>query len=314
MYFRLACAISIFSASGLAQETVAPQAPPRPAPGQPDAATTPAPPAGAPAPATTTAATTAVSPGQPAARPDSPSGKPVRYGPAGLPRDEFALGVALVAGPRFPGATKYRFLVVPYARYENGNGLYISPMEGIGMKTQLSKALTLGTSIRYDFNSRDSDDDPRFASWESVSGAAAATFFAEYRMGRTLLRAEIEERLAASDSNGGTAELQVAQILSMTPSGVVTAGAFVQGMNGDYANTFFSVSPTAAASSGLSEYNAGTGWYKTGVFVRYVAPIYENWGLFTRVAVEHLADEASDSPITDTDWQATVILGLAYRF
>ena len=240
----------------------------------------------------------------------SPAGAPA----AGGPPQGLTLGAALVSGTRYPGASDYRVLAVPYFNYEYNRWLFVSPVEGVGVRARVAPEVFVSAALRYDFTSRESDDDPRFAAWRSVRGAPATAVSAEWRPGRFSLKGVVVSRLANAYSDGTTAEIQASYAVVRGASGVWSLGVSGAWMDGDYANTFFAIDGAAASSSGWRRHDASAGPLSVGLFTRVVVPLDERWSIFARAGLDRLAGDAASSPLTEAKWQAGAVLALGYRF
>lgn len=235
--------------------------------------------------------------------------------PATIPYDEWAVGAALIVVPRYPGASSYQALPVPMLHYENKSGFFASPVDGVGFKADTGR-FAAGLSLRYDFSSRASDDDSRFSQWNSIDGAAAARLFGEYRAGAYRFKISHDQRLTREDESGGFSRLEICRRIAVSDNGahILAAGIAADVMDGDYANTFFSVTPTQAASSGLRTYDADGGLASAGIFVNHVWKISPRFGAFIRVTLNQLQGDAAASPITRSRNYGTGLLSFAYRF
>lgn len=65
----------------------------------------------------------------------------------------------------------------------------------------------------------------------------------------------------------------------------------------DFMNTYFSISPSGASASGLSEFTAGAGIRDLRAGVVYIQPISRQWQVGAGVFYSRLLGDAADSPI-----------------
>ncbi|KAA9009877.1 MipA/OmpV family protein [Histidinibacterium aquaticum] len=82
----------------------------------------------------------------------------------------------------------------------------------------------------------------------------------------------------------------------------------------DYADTYFSVTPSEAAASGgrFAAYDAEAGALSTGVELGVTYQIDENWGIDGAVTYEQFVGSAADSPIIEqgSDDQVSISVGV----
>jgi outer membrane protein len=87
--------------------------------------------------------------------------------------------------------------------------------------------------------------------------------------------------------------------------------------NSDFMNTYFGVSSADVAKSGLSRFDAGSGFRDINIPVALVFHYSMNWHVAAGFKYFKLLDDASDSPITDlrgSDNQLIAGLGVAYSW
>jgi len=87
--------------------------------------------------------------------------------------------------------------------------------------------------------------------------------------------------------------------------------------NSDFMNTYFGVSSADAGRTGLSQFDAGSGFRDINIPASLVFHFSEQWHLAAGVKYFKLLDDAADSPITDlrgSDTQLIAGLGLAYSW
>jgi outer membrane protein len=87
--------------------------------------------------------------------------------------------------------------------------------------------------------------------------------------------------------------------------------------NSDFMNTYFGVSSADVAKSGLSRFDAGSGFRDINIPVALVFHYSMNWHVAAGFKYCKLLDDASDSPITDlrgSDNQLIAGLGVAYSW
>ena len=65
----------------------------------------------------------------------------------------------------------------------------------------------------------------------------------------------------------------------------------------DFMNSYFSVTPSGATASGLSEYTAGAGMRDLRAGVVYIQPISQQWQVGAGVFYSRILGDAADSPI-----------------
>jgi MipA family protein len=77
----------------------------------------------------------------------------------------------------------------------------------------------------------------------------------------------------------------------------------------DYMSTFFNISPSAAARSGLAAYDADDGLRDARVTVMVVQSLSRHWHVGAGILYSRLLSEAADSPIVDDRGSADQLIG-----
>lgn len=246
------------------------------------------------------------------AQPESDSRQPA---PLNIAKEKWVVGAGIAAGPAYPGASKYWVLPVPLINYDSGTGFFASPIEGIGFKADTG-TVVVGIAGRYDLTRRNGKDDPRFEKWEDIDGAPALNLFGEYRFGRNFVKANLVQRITKQSESGGYTHLEFGRTMTLSDTGadLLQVGAYADWMDGNYANTFFEITPEQAATSGLPVYKAGRNFANTGLFVNYIRRIDAHWGAFIRLTANQLRADAADSPLVRSKTFGTALFSLAYQF
>ncbi|MFC7053841.1 MipA/OmpV family protein [Hansschlegelia quercus] len=86
--------------------------------------------------------------------------------------------------------------------------------------------------------------------------------------------------------------------------------------NRKFNDTYFGVTESGAARSGLRRYRAGSGLSDVGAGLTLGYQIDEQWGVLARASVTHYVGEAADSPIVKDGARTSGLLGLGvtYRY
>jgi len=94
---------------------------------------------------------------------------------------------------------------------------------------------------------------------------------------------------------------------------VITAGAQVEYLSGNYADYYFGVSATEAAASNFTEYQVDDIW-QGGLTLGGYYQFNKNWRAIIQTRYLKLADEVTDSPIIDDNHTINGIVGITYQF
>ena len=84
--------------------------------------------------------------------------------------------------------------------------------------------------------------------------------------------------------------------------------------DGDYASTYFGVTPAEAAASAFPAYDASGGLLSAGIELGAGYRFNDDWGLDAAIRYDRLQNDAADSPISADDTQLSARIGVTRRF
>lgn len=185
-------------------------------------------------------------------------------GPTGsLPLDYLRLGDSLTIGSPDPGYAPTGFRIGGSFRYVGDREAADHP-ELAGLE-DIDAALELGVRVGYDA--------PGYRAYAALRYGVT---------GHESLVAEI----------GADAVVQASDRLTLN-----AGPRFLFGSD-RYAATYFGVTATESAASGLSAFDAGGGLLSAGVEIGATYQFNDDWGLRGAIGYERLMGDAADSPIT----------------
>lgn len=87
-------------------------------------------------------------------------------------------------------------------------------------------------------------------------------------------------------------------------------------VNGDYARTYFGITPVEAATSGLAAHHPGPGIRDIGMSMAAGYWFSQKFGVMGGVGASYLVGDFADSPVTSEGrrWQPNGAIAVAYRF
>ena len=158
------------------------------------------------------------------------------------------------------------------------------------------RAFGLRGSLRF-IGERSSDDYEELEGLEDVDLALELGFGLVYRQRN--FEAFGDVRYGVLGHNGFVGELGADAIAFPTERWEFRVGPRMVFGNDSFADTYFGVSDSEAADSGLSAYDAEGGLLGAGVEATARYRFNELWGVEASVRADRLMNDAADSPITD---------------
>ena len=237
------------------------------------------------------------------------------------PRGFVAFGLG--TGPDFERSEDYDAVPLLAARVATDRAQF--EFEGLAGRIDLSQRANFGfgPAFRYRFGRDDGVDNAQVAALPEIDDAFEVGFFLRY--GQPLGLASADEGVVRLDvlqdvadgHSGFLIGLSAADTFRPTSALGITTGLSTRFASDDYAETYFSVSNAASAASGLSAFDAGSGFDSITLPVGATYQLTDQWGLIANASVGSLLGDAADSPIVSdagSETQAFLGLGVTYSF
>lgn len=229
---------------------------------------------------------------------------------------DIGLGAATIISPDFPGSTDTDVMPVPFIDIEYKDRFFLNVPRGIGAylvreKSDSGWGHSFGLSIAPEFEDREREDAPNLP---EVDMTATGRVFGGLSYGDFSLEATFAHDIIGNGHDGYWLDLDLDWSQRIGRNGFISLGPQVRFAGGDYMESFFSVTPTASATSGLPVFNADAGLAHAGARLLASWRVTRHWEVFGLFNYEHLVGDAGDSPITVDDEQLSSVVALVYRF
>ena len=233
--------------------------------------------------------------------------------------NDTVLGPGLRSQPAYDGSASQNVEFVPVVRYL-GHPWFVRSTQGVlegGVRTELAPGLHVGAQLAYEpgreasesvflRNNNVSSINPGVSigahlEWDQKIGPMPVTFLVRVRQNTDFdLGAQVDLRLSAG----------------IFQSGRVAAGLFTQATwaNEKSTSSFYAVTPTQSAVTGLPAFTAGGGWLFGSFGLLWSVDLIRNWVVLGSMEARHLQGDAASSPLTERSTNYYVTAGLTYRF
>jgi outer membrane scaffolding protein for murein synthesis (MipA/OmpV family) len=220
-----------------------------------------------------------------------------------------ALGGGLIVTPDYPGSSDLQVLPVP-AIDLRADPLFLNFRRGLGLEFELAEGLIAGPFVQPDFG-RDEDDDARLTGLGDVDATAELGLFAEWQNGPFEIDGQIARGLGGHD--GWVGEIG-AGLRTRLGGARLSVGPDIRLADDTYMQSYFGVTATQAAASAFPAFDADGPLLSYGISANLIVPIAENWTFVGIAGFDFLTGDAADSPITEQEFQPSVVLSLTYTF
>ena len=213
------------------------------------------------------------------------------------------LGVGPGVVPDYRGSDDYEVVAVPVAKIAWRDRIFLTlegfgiELSGLGANVIQSHGFNVGPILGLDIG-RDEDDNSALDGLGDIDPTALAGGFIEYENG-PWRGAFIGMAALPGDVEGWGLRIRGSYDYKVRDNLVVTPILGTSYFSSDYNQTYFGISPSQSARSGLPAYSPDGGFWNVGggINARYLFD--ENWGLLGAVGYQRITGDAADSPLVD---------------
>ena len=220
-------------------------------------------------------------------------------------------GFITLNAPRYQGSDEQKTSVVPGIFLQGSNGLFADPFNGVGYVFEPAGSLVYGVRANIETGRSVEDALPGF---DKIKSGLNPGVFANYTVNEQLtLKSALRSGLGdAGDGSllnlGATYKLYNANFVSVNLNASVKFGS------SSYMQSYFGISPTQSAASGLAAYQPAAGVSMAQVGLTGGFPISREIYIFSSVSVQRLMGDAANSPIVKKKTQPAAFVGAVYSF
>ena len=235
------------------------------------------------------------------------------------------LGLGIAYRPDYEGSDNYEAGIAPFGRYNMESGRYISLGGTAGSERAMrlkmniltrETAWEIGPVVQYRFK-RDGDvDNNKVAHMQTVPNEQEAGGFVGWHTGNLSLSMTGVYDISG-ESNGSLIYFNGLYRMPMNDRFEMAVGAQTTWASNDFMESYFSVSGSNAADSGLPKYNAGGGMKNAGLGLTGHYKFTKTWGVLGNLNYTRMLNDAEDSPIVKDagdENQYTAVVALTYNF
>lgn len=237
-------------------------------------------------------------------QPEGPGNDP--HGPEQKEDWTFSVGAATIFKPAFTGSKDYQAMLVPDFKIEYKDEFFAS-LFGIGYNVINHDGWRAGPIVKLDFGRTEDDDNPfRIAGKKTEAlkglGDVDATLelggFVEYEYDKFSCTLELRQGVGGHEGLVGETGLNFKDTANFIGRSVMYAiGPRAMFASSNYNNTYFGISSSQSARSGLAKYDADGGLVSYGMGMFAATPISDSLSLGFFGSYERLTGDAADSPL-----------------
>jgi len=224
-----------------------------------------------------------------------------------------SVGASVVTGPKYPGSSSRLVIPIPAWEIDYKNRFFSKGLDFAGVYFLNDESWKLGSALSYDITDRRHQADGRLKGLGDVNSTLRAKVFAEHTMSLFTLAVAAAQDIAGN-GQGLLLSLDASCAIPFIEPWFFSFGPGITWSNGEYAHTFFGVTRSQSARSGLPAFDADPGLMDVHFNAVVSYSITERWTVSGVLGLARLTGSAADSPITQTKYQETGVISLEYKF
>lgn len=239
--------------------------------------------------------------------------------PAGREGLHGSIGLGVGVRPAYEGANDKKTRPMPNINLFYGDTFFLTGMTaGANLWKHTAAqgvAITAGPLLALR-HGRDQDDNGALSGLGDIDPALDAGGFVRFRKQGWRASVDVRQNLTNTDQ-GATVNFTAGYGMPLGSGLRLRANLDTTWASSDYMKTFFGIDALQSAQSGITQYEAGSGFKHAGASLMADYSINREWAGFASLRYKRLLGDAADSPIVaslgDRD-QVSASIGVKYRF
>ena len=237
------------------------------------------------------------------------------------------IGLGAAYKPDYEGSDDYEAKIAPFGRYNWASGRYISlggtagsesaaRVKGNILRKEGRDGLELGPVLQYRMKRDDDVDNNRVGKMKEVDAATELGAFIGFTSGNWSGDITFATDVS-SEHDGSLLYFNGGYRIPVNEKFDMKLGAHVTWADDDYMDTYFGVSNSDSARSGLKRYTASSGIKDAGVSVTGFYRFNQTWGIAGLLGYTQMLNDAEDSPLVNDvgdESQLKAVVAMTYSF
>jgi outer membrane protein len=216
---------------------------------------------------------------------------------------EVSIGLGVGLAPDYEGSDDYAGVPIPYVDVKWANHMAINLLGNKAKVNLIPSSYWRGGVVGEYIPERDDVENSKVDNLKDVDASLmlGGFFGFEYRN----WSASIEAMDDVADGNDGAiVRLLGGYKIPIDQAWSLSIGAFTTWADDNYMEAYFGIDSANAARSGLSTYDANSGFKDVGLNLTVSYQPWEHWGFMGLARYARLLDDAEDSPVVDDEGDA----------
>ncbi|NNL43539.1 MAG: MipA/OmpV family protein [Desulfobacterales bacterium] len=214
---------------------------------------------------------------------------------------DVSIGGGIGIAPDFEGSDYYEAVPLPYVNVKGSNHMSINWLGNKAKANLIPSPIWRGGLVGEYIAERDDVGNDRVDRLEDVDTSIMLGGFIGFEYANW--SADIEAMADVADGNDGTiVRLNGGYRIPIDQTWSLSLGAFTTWADDDYMEAYFGIDAANSARSGLSTFDADSGFKDLGLNLTASYKPWEHWGFMGLVSYKRLIGDAADSPVVDDDY------------
>lgn len=219
------------------------------------------------------------------------------------------IGAGAIYMPEYEGSDKFDVNPFPIFSAEFGERVSVD-ITGVTVDLYEANGFRVGIKGGYEMG-RKEDDSDYLRGLGDIDPGGVIGGIVSYDVGPFQAYAKLDKTIGGSDGLIGTVGAKASYKYERFIFSADVSGTWA---DDKHMESYFGITPSQSASSGLDEYDAKAGVKRVDVKASITYMMTENWLLTGAAGAGFLMGDARDSPVVKDDVQPFGMIGLAYRF
>ena len=229
---------------------------------------------------------------------------------------DVSVGLGVGLAPDYEGSDDYSAVPIPYVDVKWSNHMSLNLLGNKAKVNLIPSPNWRGGVVGEYIPERDDVDNSKVDNLEDVDASLMFGGFFGFEFKNW--SASIEAMADVADGNDGAiVRLLGGYKIPIDQAWSFSIGAFTTWADDDYMEAYFEIDPANAARSGLSTFDADSGFKDVGLNLTVSYNPWEHWGIMGLARYTRLLDDAEDSPVVEDEGDANQFSGgilVFYKF
>jgi outer membrane protein len=219
-----------------------------------------------------------------------------------------AVGLGIGVAPDYEGSEDYQAVPLPYVQVRWSNHMSLNWLGNKVKANLIPSPIWRGGVVGEYIAERDDVDNNRVDDLKDVDSSIMLGGFLGFEYQNW--SADIEAMVDVADGNDGNLiRLNAGYRIPIDRTWNLSLGAFTTWADDDYMEAYFKISGADSSRSGLSRFNADSGFKDVGLNLAASFKPWRHWGLMGLISYKRLLNDAKDSPVVDDEGDENQLVG-----